>query len=235
MNIQRTFFIALISLAAPLFAAPSFIGPSGGFSTPNPLTLAPERTEVDIHIQGENEFSPSLLAQDTVFDLSTSVLAGVYDYMELGVEQTFRINSSYPNPALYIDGKYRFPYDTFNVAVGVLAATNGVDWSTGYVVAGWKVLYGGIGANFGGRSFREITPGNFTNVGLAPMGGYTLIRQIVNGSDTFSGAPDSFFGFVGLDYKCAEHLELIADYNGDKFLPPGCVCPITPGASTPPT
>ncbi len=224
MNMPRTALLLFWVLAASALAAPSFVGPSGGFLTPNPLTLAPERTEVELHLQGFQEFSPSFLATDTVFDLSTEVLVGVYDYMELGVTKTFRINSGYPEQPVYINAKYRFPYDTFNVAVGALISLSGIDWSSAYVVMGWKVLYGGFGANFGGRSFREITPGNFSNVGVAQLGGYSLVRTVVNGTDSFSGAPDSFFGMVGLDYKVGDHLELIADYNGDRFAAGARLC-----------
>ena len=209
--------VGLLAMVSSAFAHPSYLGPTGGLNTPNPLTLAPERTEVALHLEGVQEYSPSKLAVETVFDLSPKVLVGVYDYLELGVEQTLRMNSGYRNEAVTINAKYRFPFDSFNVAVGALITTNSIDWTSVYSVLGWKVLYGGFGVNFGGRSFRELTQDQFINVGVAKMGGYQLRREVRNGTDVFTGEPDSFFGFVGLDYKVAEHLEFLADYNGDRF------------------
>jgi len=219
---SRSWFVLLLGLSlfwAPqgVRAHPSFLGPTGGLNTPNPLTLAPEKTEVAIHLEGINEYSPQTLATETVFDLSPKVLVGVYDFLELGVEQTVRVNSGFKNESCTINMKYRFPLDSFNVAVGALIATGTADWSTGYVVMGWKVLYGGFGVNFGGRSFREITEDQFVNVGTAKMGGYNLRRALRDGTDVFTGEPDSFFGIVGLDYKLAEHLEFLADFDGDRF------------------
>ena len=203
--------------ARSAFCYPSALGPTGGLNIPDPLTLAPEKTQVAVHLEGLEEFNTSKLAQDTVFDLSPKVLVGVYDYLELGVEKTFRVTSSIKDESISINGKYRFPYDTFNVAVGFITPTNGIDWTSTYVVMGWGVLWGGFGVNFGGRSFREITQDQFINVGIAKMGGFNLRRQIRAGGDVFSGEPDNFFGLVGVNYKVAERLRLCADYNGDRF------------------
>lgn len=221
MSIVR--FRLVVALAAALvvtrvaLAHPSSLGPSGGLTIPNTKTLPPERTQVALHVESLREFSPHRLAVETVADLSPKVLVGVYEHLELGLEQTVRVNSGFKNESVAINGKYRFPYDTFDVAVGFLAPTSSADWTSAYVVMGFKVLWGGFGVNFGGRRFREITQDRFTNVGTAKLGGYNLRRAVRNGTDVFTGEPDSFFGLVGLDYKVAEHFELLADYNGDRF------------------
>lgn len=208
---------AVVTMAGVAFGHPSALGPTGGLTIPNTKTLEPERTQVGLTMEGLREFSPSRLAVETVVDLSPKVLVGVYEHLELGIEQTLRVNSTFKNESVTINGKYRFPYDTFDVAVGFLAATSSPDWSTAYVVMGFKVLWGGFGVNFGGRRFRELTQDRFTNVGTAKMGGYNLRREVRNGTDVFSGEPDVFFGLVGLDYKVSEHFEILADYNGDRF------------------
>ena len=221
MSIVRFIMVAtlLAGLVAPRVAVahPSALGPSGGLTIPNTKTLPPERTQVAVHAEMLREFSPQRLAVETVADLSPKVLVGVYEHLELGIEQTLRVNSGFKNESVTINGKYRFPFDTFDVAVGLLVPTSTADWTSAYVVMGFKVLWGGFGVNFGGRRFREITQDRFVNVGTAKLGGYNLRREVRNGTDVFTGEPDTFFGLVGLDYKVAEHFELLADYNGDRF------------------
>ena len=209
--------MALVMAPRGAHAHPSSLGPTGGMTIPNTKTVPPDRTEVGLTLEGVREFSHTQLAVETIVDLSPKVTVGVYEHLELGVEETLRINSSLQNESVTINGKYRFPFDTFDIAVGFLAPTSGVDWTSVYTVAGFKVLWAGFGVNFGGRSFRELTLDNFINVGTAKLGGYQLKREIRNGTDAFTGAPDQFYGLVGLDYKAAEHLEILADYNGDRF------------------
>ena len=198
-------------------AHPSSLGPTGGLTIPDTKTLPPDRTQAAVTIEGFREFSPDRLQIETVMDVSPKVLVGVYEHLELGAEQTIRVNSTFKNDSVTINGKYRFPYDTFDVAVGFIAPTSAGDWTSAYVVMGFKVLWAGVGVNFGGRSFRELTQNQFVNIGVAKLGGYQLQRAVVNGSDVFTGQPDSVYGLVGLDYKVAEHFELLADYNGDRF------------------
>lgn len=198
-------------------AHPSAVGPTGGLTTPSPLTLSPQVTEVSVHVEGLHEFSPNTLSVETVYDASPKVLVGIYDTIELGVEKTFRVRGGPRNESLTVNGKYRFPFDTFNVSLGVIAPTAAPDWTSIYVVMGWKAIWGGFGFNVGGRKFRELTLDQFVNVGTSKLGGYELRRTIRNGTDQFTGEPDVFYGLFGIDYKLAEHLEVLADYNGDRF------------------
>src|SRR5687767_7206246 len=92
LRLQAKALAMAMCLVAPVVAHPSMLGPTGGLNTPNPRTLPPEKTQVALHVEGINEFSPHKLSVETNFDLSPKVLVGVYDNIELGLEQTIRVN-----------------------------------------------------------------------------------------------------------------------------------------------
>lgn len=218
-TIAALFVLAL--LARPVFAhvgqhSPTIIGPTGGFLAPNPLTLPPEKTAVAVHLEGLNVFSENTLDVEPAYALSSKVLVGVYDYLELGLERQFRLHTSQGDDSIYANAKYRFPFDSFNLAVGIVAPLTPPDWTSAYLVAGWKALWVGFGTNFNGRRFRELTLDSFRNVGVSRLGGYSLRRELRNGNDEFSGEPDAFFGLVGFNHRLSDNLRIIADYNGDR-------------------
>jgi len=195
---------------------PTTIGPTGGFGVPSPLTMPPERTAVAVHFEAFNQFSESTLDIEPTVHMSPKVVVGIYDYLEVGLEKTFKIHSENEQETIYANIKYRFPFDSMNVAVGAIVPLTPPDWTSAYMVMGWKALWAGFGVNLGGRRFRELTLNNFQSVGVARMGGYTLRRRVVDGSDQFTGEPDAFFGLVGFNHRLGKHLEVVADYNGDR-------------------
>lgn len=210
--------LALLLVAAGAHAFPSLSGPTGGLTIPNPWTLPPDRSEIAVSVEGFDAVSPNNLAVQTSYDFSTRLNAGVYDNFEIGVEKTYRLRNTGRSESVYLSGKVRFPVDTFNFAFGVMAPTSGPDFSTAYLVGGWRALWGGVGFNFGGKSFRELNTSRFINVGVAKFGGYRLRRERIAGrtGDVFSGDADNFYGVFGFQYDLGRDFRVLGDFDGDR-------------------
>ena len=215
--IALTLFI-FTSLGAPLAAAPSMAGPTGGFLVPDTQTLRPEIYNVAVHGESFRELNRSTSQRETSFDIGFKLNAGVYDNLEIGIEQTIRSDSDYRDDELTFNIKYRLPVETFNLSVGGTFATGGQDYHSTYFIGGWKALYGGFGFNFGGDRLRELNTSTIARFGTAKFGGYKLTRiENISGSDTYIGEPDDFFALVGVNFKVSEYFNLLMDYNGDRF------------------
>ncbi|MBI3891563.1 MAG: hypothetical protein HY303_08545 [Candidatus Wallbacteria bacterium] len=222
---RTSHFLALSVLAIMLgatvtraTASPSQAGPTGGLTIPDPMTLEPERTEVAVTAESFDQLTSNLDVK-TSFDFSTKVNAGVYHNLELGVEKTFREKTTFRDQPYWFSGKMRFPVDTFNVAVGLLAPISGPDATSVYTVAGWKSIWGGFGINFGGKKFRQLTQTQLINAGVAKFGGFSLIRGTTPGLNgaTFTGEVDTFFGLIGFNYRVSRNMAILGDFDGDRF------------------
>lgn len=210
--------IYLSAIAAPLIAAPSMAGPTGGFLIPDTQTLRPEVYNLAVHGESFREINRSTDAQTTSYDIGFKLNAGVYDNLEIGIEQTIRSSSDYRNDELNFNIKYRLPVETFNLSIGGTFATGGEDYHSAFVIGGWKALYGGFGFNFGGDPLRELNTSSIARFGTAKFGGYNLRRTSVSGgSDTYTGSPDDFFALIGVNFKLSEAFNLLMDFNGDRF------------------
>ena len=206
------------SIAGPLGAAPSIAGPTGGFLVPDTQTLRPEVYNIAVHGESFQEVNRSTGQRETSYDIGFNLNAGVYDNLEIGIEQTIRSESDYRDDELNFNIKYRLPVETFNLSVGGTFATGGQDYHSTYFIGGWKAFYGGFGFNFGGDRLRELNTSTIAQFGTAKFGGYNL-RRITNtsGSDTYIGEPDDFFALVGVNFKISDYFNLMMDYNGDRF------------------
>lgn len=211
-------------LAAGLFVAlvagaqASALGSSGGLSVPDPETLAPEQYQLELYGELFDETNLNTGALDNTANLTFVLNVGVYDNFELGMRRVARLNSPVQGESFQLTGKYRFPVDTYNVTIGGVLSTSGSDWSSLYVVAGWKALWLGFGYNFGGDRIREFTRNRLTSVGTASFGGYS-VRTARNGfgQEVVTGNPDPIFGLFGVNLKLSEHLRALADFDGDRF------------------
>ncbi len=209
---------AILATAPVSSAAASALGSSGGLSVPDPETLRREEYQLEVYGELFDETNLSTGAAANTVDATFVYNFGVYDNLELGVRRVARMNSSLSPESFQITGKYRFPVDTYNVTVGTVISTSGPDWSSVYLMAGWKALWFGFGYNFGGQSIREFTRSRLASVGTATFGGYS-VRNAKNsrGETTVTGAPDPVFGLFGLNLKLSEHLSALADFDGDRF------------------
>lgn len=223
MNAMRFLALCLLALLlagtlSPLAAVPSLTGPTGGLTIPNPMTLEPERTEVALGLTTFDALTSNLDVK-TSWDLATRVNVGVYHNLELGFQKTFAQETDFRDPAYFVSGKMRFPVDTFNVAVGVVAPITGPDASSLYTVLGWKALWGGFGVNFGGKKFKELTLNQLITAGISNYGGFNLRRTTIPGrTGTFyTGEADTYFGLLGFDYKVSRNMSILGDYDGDRF------------------
>lgn len=196
----------------------SSLGSSGGLNVPDPETLP--REEYTLELYGELFDETNLNTGDltNTADLTFVANAGIYDNLELGIRREARQNSPLANESFQITGKYRFPVDTYNITLGGVLATSAPDWSSLYLVAGWKSLYMGFGYNFGGKRIREVTRSRLAQVGFASFGGYN-VRTARNqrNEEVITGHPDTVFGLFGLNMKLSETLSALADYDGDRF------------------
>ncbi|MBI2944220.1 MAG: hypothetical protein HYY25_08470 [Candidatus Wallbacteria bacterium] len=208
----------MLAVPAACGAAPSQIGPTGGLTIPDPMTLEPERTEVGITLESYDQLTANFDV-DTSYDFSGKVNVGVYHNLELGVEKTFRQKTTFRDQPYWFSGKMRFPVDTFNVAVGLLAPISGPDASSFYSVVGWKSIWGGFGVNFGGKKFRELTTSQLTQAGISKFGGFNLQRITVPGrtGTVFTGEADTFFGLLGVNYRVSRNMSILGDFDGDRF------------------
>jgi hypothetical protein len=210
--------IFIAATAAPLAATPSMAGPTGGFLIPDTQTLRPEVYNIGVHGESFREVNRSTAENDTSYDIGFKLNAGVYDNLEIGMEQTIRSSSDYRNDELTLNIKYRLPVETFNLSLGGTFATGGEDYHSAYLIGGWKALYGGFGFNFGGDRLRELNTSTIARFGTAKFGGYNLRRIVqTSGSDTYIGEPDEFFALVGVNFKISEYFNLLMDFNGDRF------------------
>ena len=221
---MRYSYFAIVILAAlmcfqnTLTAAPSVYGSSGGLLVPSPDTLRPEVYNLGVHGESFRELNRSTGSQTTSYDIGFKLNTGVYDNLEIGLEQTIRSDSDYRNDEMNLNFKYRLPVETFNLSVGGNFATGGRDYHSTYFIGGWKALYGGFGFNWGGDRLRELNTSTISRFGTAKFGGYRLRRQVnTSGSDTYIGEPDPFFALIGVNFKVSEYLNLLMDYNGDRF------------------
>ena len=203
--------------ATSLMGAPSLIGLTGGLTVPSPVSIRPENYEFAIHAEGLKERNDSTKAEDTTLDLSMKLNAGVYDNFEIGLEKKMRSASDRRDDQMTVQMKYRLPVETFNLSLGTVLATSGRDYSSAYVVGGWKALYGGVGLNFGGQRLEELTLTQIRRFGTAKFGGYRLKRGIRHGSDSYIGEPEEFFAMFGADFRLSDYFNLIMDFNGDRF------------------
>ena len=207
----------LVLFSQPVLAAPSLIGLTGGLTVPSPVTIKPETYETAVHVEGFKETNASTNARETTADISVKLNAGVYDNLEVGLEKNMRSASDMRDDQVTFQAKYRLPVETFNLSLGTVLSTGGVDYSSAYLVGGWKVLYGGVGLNFGGQRLEELTLTQIRRFGTAKFGGYRLKRGIRNGSDTYIGEPEEFFAMFGADFRLSNYFNLIMDFNGDRF------------------
>ena len=223
MRTRRTLVLSvgmaalLVLVTSSVFAAPSLIGLTGGLTVPSPKTLKPETYETSVHVEGYKELNRSTNAEETTADISVKLNAGVYDNLEVGLEKLMRSASDMRDDQVTCQIKYRLPVETFNLSMGTVFSTGGVDYSSAYLVGGWKVLYGGVGLNFGGQRLEELTLTQVRRFGTAKFGGYRLKRGIRNGSDTYIGEPEEFFAMFGADFRLSDYFNLIMDFNGDRF------------------
>ncbi len=210
--------LAFLMASGALMAVPSYTGPTGGLTIPDPMTLAPDRTELSVSLESLDQLTTDLSVK-TSLDFTGRLTVGVYDNLELGIAKTYRQKSSFRDQPFTIHGKMRFPMDTFNVAVGLIAPVSGPDASSMYVVGGWKSLWAGFGINFGGKSFRELTTTQLINAGVSRFGGFSLQRVTKPGrtGEIFTGEADTFFGLVGFNYQLSGNMALLGDFDGDRF------------------
>ncbi len=209
--------LAAVATVGGVRAAPSGSGLTGGLLVPDPTTLAPEQYEVGLSSEIFREVNPSTLQEETTADLSYKVNFGVYDNLEMGIERTVRLVSNLRDEDLTIQAKYRLPLDSFNVSAGLVLATREYDYSSFFVIAGWKVLHFGFGFNFGGTKLEEIATETLRTFGTAKFGGYTLRTVERNGETYIEGEPDEVFGLFGAEFRLSDYFDLALDYDGDRF------------------
>lgn len=208
--------LALVAVA-PVLAAPSGIGLTGGLQVPSPITLKPETYEVGVTVEGFRERNLSTSAVETTADIGLKINVGIYDNLEMGLEKTIRSSSDLRDDDATVQFKYRLPVESFNLSVGTVFSTGGIDYSSAYVVGGWKALYMGVGLNFGGSRLEEITLNTIRRFGTAKFGGYNLRHVTTLAGETFIGEPEEFFAIVGADFKLSDYFSMLMDFNGDRF------------------
>lgn len=194
------------------------LGSSGALNVPDPETLPREEYQLQVYGELFDEKNLSTGAPTNSADLTFVYNFGVYDNLELGFRRTARLNTPLSPESFQVTGKYRFPVDTYNLTVGWSVATSRPDWSSVYLVAGWKALFLGFGYNFGGQRIREFTRSRLTSVGTSSYGGYGVrVAENIRGEQVFTGSPDPVFGLFGINMKLSEHLRALADFDGDRF------------------
>lgn len=199
-------------------AAASALGSSGGLSVPDPETLCREQYQLELYGEFFDETNLSTGAVANTADLTFVANAGVYDNLELGVRKVSRTNSPLQPESFQLTGKYRFPVDTYNITLGMSLATSNPDWSSLYLVAGWKSVWLGFGFNFGGQRLREVTRSRLASVGTATFGGYDVrTARNAQGQQVVTGQPNTVFGLMGVNFKLSEQLRALADFDGDRF------------------
>jgi hypothetical protein len=196
----------------------SGLGSTGALTVPDPETLPREEYTLEVYTELFDETNINTGDRTNTGDITFVANAGIYDNMELGIRRTARQNSPLANESFQITAKYRFPVDTYNLTLGGVLATSSPDWSSVYLVGGWKSLYLGFGYNFGGKRIREVTRSRLGQVGFASFGGYSVrTARDARGQEVVTGQPDTVFGLFGLNMKLSETLSALADFDGDRF------------------